>query len=151
MFKVLGILAAMVLALPGIGTHGHQTTTPRLTTADAALIANEQALYAAITKADKATFLSLVLPEGTWTTPRGFVPLNLLAGALRTFNLTKWDIVNPHVTWLDKDAAIVSYALQASGTFEDQTVPPTALASTAWMKRDGNWIAAHHQETELAR
>jgi len=45
----------------------------------------------------------------------------------------------------------VIYTLQAAGTFEEQAVPGTALASTAWMKRDGKWIAAHHQETDLAR
>jgi hypothetical protein len=150
MFKVLGILTAMLLALPGTGRQ--KASELRMTTAESALIANEQALYTAAAKADEATFLSLVLPEGTWTTRRGFVPLKLLAGALRTFHLTKWEIVNPHVTWLDQDAAaIVAYTLQASGTFEDQAVPPTALASTAWMKRDGKWIAAHHQETALAK
>src|SRR5215212_7133415 len=92
MFKVLGFLTAMLLALPGASRQ--EISTLRLTTADAALIANEHALYGAAVKADEATFLSLVLPEGTWTTNRGFVPLKLLAPALRTFNLTKWDIVN---------------------------------------------------------
>lgn len=147
--KILGILTAMLLALPG--TERPQTTTPLPATPEAALIASEHALYDAAAKADETTFLSLVLPDGTWTTRRGFVPLKLLAGGLRTFNLTKWDIVNPRVTWLDKDSAIVTYTLQASGTFEEQAVPQTALASTAWMKRDGKWIAAHHQETDLAR
>ena len=149
MLKILGMFTAMLLALPG--TNGRQATTPRLTTADAALIANEHALYDAAAKANSAAFLSLVLPDGAWTTRRGFVPLKLLAGGLGAFNLTRWDIVNPRVTWLDKDSAIVIYTLQAAGTFEEQAVPATALASTAWMKRDGKWIAAHHQETDLAR
>lgn len=145
MARILGLLTATLLALPGAGA---QSTTPTPAKADAVLIANEHALYDAVATADSATFRSLVLPEGVWTTRRGFVPLKLLAGGLGSFNLTKWDIVNPHVTWLDKESAIVLYILQASGTVEERDVAQTAFASTAWVKRGGKWVAAHHQETD---
>ena len=92
MLKLLAMFTATLLALSG--TNGRQATTPRLTPADAALIANEHALYGAAAKADSAAFLSLVLPEGAWTTRRGFVPLKLLARGLGALNLTKWEIVN---------------------------------------------------------
>ena len=75
--------------------------------------------------------------------------MKLLADGLGGFKLSKWDIVNPHVTWLADDSAIVLYAWKGPGTFGDQPVAPTTLASTAWTRRNGKWLAAHHQETEL--
>jgi hypothetical protein len=53
------------------------------------------------------------------------------------------------VIWLGDDSAIVNYAWTGAGTFGDQPLAPTTLASTVWVKRDGKWLAAHHQETDL--
>ena len=145
MKTVLGVLTAMLLA--SAASHAQ---TPASNT-DATLIANERALYAAVAKADRTAFLSLVLPEGVWTTKQGFVPVKLLADGLDAYALTKWDIVNPRVTWLAGDAAVVIYAWQGSGTFQNQPLSPTTLAMTVWTKRDGKWVAAHHQETDLTK
>jgi hypothetical protein len=118
---------------------------------DEMLIANERALYDAVAKADKPSFQSLVLSEGVWTTKPGFVPMNLLVDGLENFTLTKWDIVNPHVTWLDQDSAIVLYTWTGAGAFQNQPLAPTTLASTVWTKRNGKWVAVHHQETDLMK
>jgi len=148
MMRTAGILTAIVLAFSV--TDSQRTGTSR-TTADAALIANERALLDAVAKGDKAAYLSLVLPDGAWGTSQGFIPLHLLAGGLESFRLTKWDIVNPRVTWLDNDSAVVVYTLDGSGTFQNRALSPLTLASTAWSKRNGKWLAAHHQETGLER
>jgi hypothetical protein len=115
------------------------------------LIANERALQAAVAKADKSAFVALVLHEGTWTTRQGFVPMKLLADGLLGFDVTKWEVINPHVTRLTEDSAIVIYVWSGTGTLHGHPLPPTALASTAWTRRDGKWRAAHHQQTELIK
>jgi hypothetical protein len=145
MAKTLGVLIAMLLAAAGI----HAQTTASVP--DTTLIANERALYDAVGKADRTAFLSLVLPEAVWTTKQGFVPAKLLADRLDAYALTKWEIVNPRVTWLGSDSALVIYAWQGSGTFQKQALAQTTLASTVWTKRDGKWVAAHHQETDLTK
>ena len=117
--------------------------------ADKMLLANERALYEAVAGANKAAFLSLVASEGVWTTKHGFVPMNLLVDGLGSFRLSKWDIVNPRVTRLGGDAAIVTYAWTGAGTFGDQPLARTALAVTVWTRRNGRWLAIHHQETDL--
>ena len=99
----------------------------------------------------KTSFLSLVLPEGVWTSKHGFTPMNLLADGLDGFQLTKWDIVNPRVTRLDEDSAIVVYVWSGAGTFHDQPLAGTTLASTVWTRRNGKWLAAHHQQTDLVK
>jgi hypothetical protein len=106
-------------------------------------------LLGAVAKADKTAFLSLVVSEGVWTTAQGFVPMNLLVNGLEAFRLDKWDVVNPRVTRLGDDSAIVLYSWRVTGTYGDRPLPQTTLASTVWVRRGGNWLAVHHQDTEL--
>ena len=149
MRTILGILPAILLAL-AVTAAQDKTAKPNDTT-EKMLIANERALHDAVAKADKASFLSLVLPDGTWTTKQGFIPMKLLVNGLEQFELTKWDIVNPHVTWLDEDSAIVVYVWTGTGTFHHQPLASTTLASTVWTRRHGKWLAVHHQQTDLVK
>ena len=118
-------------------------------TFEGTLIANERALQAAVAKKDKPAFVSLVLPDGAWTTTQGFVEMKMLADGLSGFEVAKFEIVNPHVIRLTDDSALVVYVWSGTSTLRGQPVPTTTLASTAWTKRDGQWRAAHHQQTEL--
>ena len=151
MTKTIEVLAALLLAAAVTGAQsGTQPTAAG--TSDTVIVANDRALYDAAVKGDKGAFQSLILPEGVWTTNRGFVPLTLLVNGLDSFSgITKWEIVNPHVMWVDDGSAILLYTRTGTGTFEDQPMAPTALASTVWAKRDGKWLAATHQETALTR
>jgi hypothetical protein len=40
-------------------------------------------------------------------------------------------------------------AWTVTGTFGDQQLPQTLLSSTVWARRNGKWLAVHHQDTEL--
>ena len=152
MTRAFATLAAILLFV-GV-TNAQQTSAAKPTgaeTTEATLIANERALQDAVARADKASFQSLVLPEGVWTTKRGFVALNLLVNGLDSFNITEWDIVNPHVTWLDTDSAVLLYVWRGAGTLDNQPLASTSLASTVWTRRNGKWLAVHHQETDLTK
>src|SRR6187200_559566 len=144
------IVAASLVVTIAVAYGQERPTGKPNNTFEQTLIANERALQAAVAKTDKSAFVSLVLPEGTWTTKQGFVPMNLLADGLLGFDVTKWEIINPHVTRLSEDSAVVIYTWSGTGAFHGQPLPATTLASTAWTRRDGKWRAAHHQETELA-
>jgi hypothetical protein len=147
MSKGLWVLPVILL---GLAIANAQENRPKAASAmDEMLVANERALHNAVAKADTAAFLSLVVPEGAWTTSQGFVPMNLLVNGLGAFHLNKWDIVNPRVTRLTEDSAVVLYAWTVNGTYGDQPLPPTMLSSTVWVRRNGKWLAVHHQDTEL--
>jgi hypothetical protein len=149
MRKIVGMVAAVLLALVVTAA---QDTKPANDATEKTLIANERALQEAVVKADRASFLALVLADsGVWATKHGFTPLKLLADGLDGFHVTKWDIVNPHVTRLDENSAVVLYAWVGSGTFHGQPLGPTMLASTVWTRRDGKWRAVHHQQTDLVQ
>jgi hypothetical protein len=148
MRKSVWVLTAVVLGLAI--THAQESRKPTTAT-DELVIANERALRDAVAKADKSAFLSLVAPDGTWTTQQGFVPMNLLADGLGEFHLSQSEIINPHVTQLGDDSAVLAYVWMVTGTFGDQRLPATMLSSTVWAKRKGKWSAVHHQDSELRR
>jgi hypothetical protein len=150
MRTIVGILGAFVLALAA--TQAQENTAGKLDDAtQKLLISNEHSLYEAVANADKASFQSLVVPEGVWTTTSGFVPLGLLANGLEHFQLPKWSVENPRVTWTDGNSAMLLYTRRGGGTFSGQQSAETTLASTLWTKRDGKWLAVHHQETALTQ
>jgi hypothetical protein len=115
------------------------------------LVDDERALYEAVATANKEAFLALVSPDGVWTTSFGFVPMNRLADSLASFKLPQWGGANVRVTWSDADAALVSYVRTGGGSFGQQSFATTTLATTLWTKRDGKWVAVHHQETDLTQ
>lgn len=60
-------------------------------------------------------------------------------------NLSDWKTVV-----LDEDAVVVTYTVDAKGTSGGQPLPPGALrASTAWVKRDAEWVAVYHQDSPV--
>jgi hypothetical protein len=66
--------------------------------------------------------------------------LSLLVNGLGTLSgITEWKIINPHVTWLDENSAVVLYTRTGTGRSEDQSIAPTAMTSTVWVRRDGKW------------
>ena len=152
MSKTLGMLVAILLAVGVTVAQEKPGAKPTAAgTTETMLIANERALHDAVAKADKPSFQSLVLPEGVWTTNAGFVPVKLLVDRLDDFKVTKWDIVNPLVTGIDENTAIVRYTWTGMGTFQNRPLASTTLASTVWTKRNGTWLAVHHQETDLTK
>jgi hypothetical protein len=150
MNRIIGTLSAMLLALAVTKAQQNTAATPNDTTQEM-LVANERALYDAVARADRLTFESLVLPDGVWTTPLGFTPMNLLADALGNFHIPKWGIENPRLIWSDDNSALLLYARTGGGTLGEQRFAANTLASTLWTKRNGKWLAVHHQETDLMR
>ena len=150
MMKTVGILPAILLALAVTG-QPQKNPAESSKVSDETLLANERALHAAVEKADKAAFTSLVLSEGVWGTSEGFIPLNLLENGLDGFHVPKRDIVNPRVTRLDENSAIVLYSLVETGTSQDRQMGHATIASTVWTRRNGKWGAARHQETDLVK
>jgi hypothetical protein len=147
MNKGIWVLPAAVVF--GLAITSAQESHKPTNATDDTLIADEQALHSALVKADKSAFLSLVVPDGAWTTPRGLVPMNLLADGLSEFHLTRSEVVNPRVTQLSDDAALLRSFWKVNGTFGDQPMPAAMMSSTVWVKRHGTWLAIHHQDTEL--
>jgi len=146
----LAILAAVCLAF-AVPEARRQATSTQSDETSKVLVEKEHALLDAVGKTDKAAMHALLLPDGTWTSRDGFIPIKFLLENPEAFKWTTWDMVNPHVTALSPESALVLYVWAGSGAFNNRPVAQTSLASTVWAKRNGQWVAVHHQETDLAR
>ena len=58
-----------------------------------------------------------------------------------------YELSDIKVTFLNNDAALLTYKAAQDGTCGGQAVPPAVWASSAFVKRGGKWFAASHQET----
>jgi hypothetical protein len=132
------------------GSTESTTAAAPMTEADA--MAKEKAVWAAFEKQDYKGFADmldeqamLVNGEGVFDKAgilkgiEGFVPKDEV--------FSDWKFIS-----LDKDAALISYKLSFAGTANGQAIPPsTSYSTSAWINRNGKWLAIYHQETEVPK
>jgi hypothetical protein len=58
-----------------------------------------------------------------------------------------YELSDIKVTFLNNDAALITYKAAQDGTCGGQAIPPAVWATSAYVKRNGKWFAASHQET----
>jgi len=143
----LMILVSTLAAAQTAPAGAPKPVDPARAAAEKTLIANEHAINEAVSKGDKAALLALVAPEGLAANSNGFIPARLFVEAIPQIKITKWEIANPQVIWIDPASAIVTYTFVGEGTFQGKPLPPKAISSTVWTKKNGKWLAMFHQET----
>jgi hypothetical protein len=144
--------AALMILVPTLASAqtapaAKPAVNPARAAAEKTLIANEHAINEAVSKGDKAALLALVAPDGVAANSNGFIPAKLFVEAIPQIKLTKWEIANPQVIWIEPTSAIVTYTFVGEGTFQGKPLPPKAISSTVWTKKSGKWLALFHQET----
>ena len=119
------------------------------------LIANERAINEAIAKGNVAAFKEHVAADAWSIDPAaGRMPVSEFLKSWpqmsKEMKLTSWDILDPKVTWVGADAAVITYKWVGKGTFQGQPIPSPVWSSTVWSKRDSKWVAVFHQESAAA-
>jgi len=65
--------------------------------------------------------------------------------ALTDVSFSDWKMLT-----VDKDAVVITYSATMKGSFDGQPFPQSSVrASSAWVNRDGKWLAIFHQETDI--
>ena len=64
-----------------------------------------------------------------------------------TCEVKSYELSDIKVTFLDSDAALMTYKATQDATCGGQAAPPAVWATSAFVKRGGRWLAASHQET----
>jgi hypothetical protein len=143
----------------GAAANGNTAATPATaaspttaaTSANDAIIAQEKQVWDAIKNKDFDGFASMLADDQIYVSDDGsHDKADTIKGvkelALTDVALSDWKVMN-----LDKEAALVTYTLNIKGTANGKPLPPVPMhASTAWMKRNGKWMALYHQDTEVA-
>jgi len=132
------------------GSAESTTAAAPMTEADA--MAKEKAVWAAFEKQDYKGFADMLderamLVQGDGVHDKagilkgieGFVPKDVV--------FSDWKFIS-----LDKDAAVISYKQSFAGTANGQPIPSSTIYGTsAWVNRNGKWLAIYHQETEVPK
>jgi hypothetical protein len=61
--------------------------------------------------------------------------------------VTSYELSDIKVTFLNNDAAIITYKSKQDATCGGHALPAAVWASSAFVRRGGKWWAASHQET----
>lgn len=150
MDRLLVVLLIVLLSPTAQGARASEQTRDDAAT-EKALIDSERKINEAIAKGHKAAFLSLVAADGVWAGKGGFVPVALLGDAFDQMNVTKWEVVNPQVVWVNPTTAVVAYSWAGSGSFMGQPLARRTIASTIWTMRGDKWVAVYHQESDTLK
>ncbi|MCP4381581.1 MAG: nuclear transport factor 2 family protein [Hyphomicrobiales bacterium] len=117
----------------------------------AAVRAAAEALDRAFEDQDPDAILSLVTEDHVAVTPYYRAPYtneqSLSTLSELDFTITASDPVA--ITVLDPNSAIVVQTKTYDGTYREAPIPSHVYATGLWVKRDGNWLEKHYQETAI--
>ncbi|HEX6728758.1 MAG TPA: nuclear transport factor 2 family protein [Pyrinomonadaceae bacterium] len=160
MKKALAFAALILLAACTAPSTNRESTNSNATAAkpaaapltEAEAIAKEKQVWEVIEKKDYNAFAEMIdeqalsvsneVVEDKAATVKGvstFVPADVV--------LSDWKFLP-----IDKDAAVIVYKANYKATVNGQPIPPQSVyASTAWVNRNGKWLAIYHQESEILK
>lgn len=111
------------------------------------IIAKEKQLWDALKNRDYEAFGKMLSSDNVYISSDVVGGKDETVNGVRNFAPTEVNLSDWKTVVLDADVAVVTYKVDARGTSGGQPIPPGALrASTAWVKRGGEWLAVYHQD-----
>lgn len=130
--------------------NANASATPGATSgvSEADITAKERQVWDALKSQNFDAFAALLAQDMTYVTDDGVHDKTGTVDGVKALKLTDALLSDWKVVTLDKDAAVVTYTITAKGTSGGHELPGTPLrASTAWVNRNGQWLAVYHQDT----
>jgi hypothetical protein len=113
-------------------------------------IANEKAIWDAIKNKDYEAFGNMLATDQLEVTGEGVMDKAGTLTGVKDFepsdvNLSDWKFLA-----IDNDAYLITYTANVKGKYKGRDFPAeSARASSAWVNRDGKWLAFYHQESRV--
>ncbi len=110
----------------------------------------EKAVWDALKKKDYAAFGNMLTSDYLEVGNDAVYDKQSSLDVVKGLTITEATFSDWKVLPIDQDALVVTYKANAKGSFNGQELPSTASrASSAWVNRDGKWLAIYHQESEV--
>jgi hypothetical protein len=160
MKKILVIVSALIVAA-ACGAPPTNESTPSANTNSAATplaatmteavaIAKEKAIWDTIKAKDYEAFGNMLAEDQLEVMGES---VNDKAGSIagvKDFEPSEVTFSDWKFLSIDKDAFVVTYTVSMKGKYKGKDFPPeTDRASSAWVNRNGKWLAAYHQECQV--
>lgn len=160
MKKVLVIVSALMLAAacgapptnspaPVANTNSAESrSAPVMTEADA--IAKEKAVWDSIRNKDYEAFGNMLGADQLEVMGEGVNDKAASIAGVKDFEPSEVTFSDWKFLSIDKDAFVVTYTVSMKGKYKGEAFPPeTDRASSAWVNRNGKWVAVYHQECKV--
>lgn len=159
MKKTLALVSFLVLALACAAPPTNRdmaTETNRnanmaapvaMTMTEAEAIAKEKAIWETIKVKDYEAFGSMLAPEQMEVVDVGVHDKAASIAGVKDFEPSEVVFSDWKYVQIDKDAFVVTYNANMKGKYKGKEFEPQSVrASSAWVARDGKWVAMFHQE-----
>lgn len=115
-----------------------------------AVIAKEKEIWDKIKTKNMDGFGAMLADDFIYISGDGVYDRAGTVNGIKQIEATDISFSDWKVVMLDKDAAVVTYTVNMKGTSGGQPIPPTPVrAASAWVNRDGKWLAVFHEGTPV--
>jgi len=137
-------------AAPSPGASRAPEPIARVSNEDAAT--KEKAAWDAIQKKDFAAFGDMLTNDYIEVNSEAVYDKAGSLEAVKQLALTEVTFSDWKTIPIDNDAFVVTYTVNVKGSYKGKDFPPTAVrGSSAWVSRNGKWLAIYHQETDVKK
>jgi hypothetical protein len=159
MKKRLAFAICLLLALAAVSVAQEATATPspapkpRPAMSKAQiqnqLIATEKKLWEAWKNKDVKPFKAHLSPNSVMISENGLESKDSILKFIEGHDcvVKSYELSDFKVTWVDSDAALLTYKATQDATCGGTAAPAAVWAASLYVRRGGKWYAATHQET----
>ncbi|MDQ3668487.1 MAG: nuclear transport factor 2 family protein [Acidobacteriota bacterium] len=153
---LLLVLAAACAAPPTnretAPTNSAATATPTsMSITEADVIAKEKAIWDTIKNKDYVTFGNMLADDLVEILPDAEYDKAGSIANVKDFEPTEVTFADWKFLRIDQDAVVLTYHVTMKGKYKGKEFPAeSARASSAWVNRNGKWLAIYHQECPVS-
>jgi len=147
-------LVVVMVGWLALGTFGFcQAAKSKNSDVEQKLTGAEKQLWEAWKNKDMSPFKQNLTDDTVMVDPTGIVQGKDKAVDALTkapCDVKSYSLGDIKVDWIDKDAVLLTYKADSDATCGGQKTPPSVYAASLWVKKNGKWLGAFHQETPVA-
>ena len=147
-------LVVVMVGWLALGTFGFcQAAKSKNSDVEQKLTSQEKQLWEAWKNKDMSPFKQNLTDDTVMVDPTGIVQGKDKAVDSLTkapCDVKSYSLGDIKVDWIDRDAALLTYKADSDATCGGQKTPPSVYAASLWVKKNGKWLGAFHQETPVA-
>jgi hypothetical protein len=148
-------LAAAACSAPTVNTNrsaANASTSPATqisTMSESEVIAKEKEAWQAVKTKDFESFRKIMAGDAIYVSHHGILDPAGTIAETKELELTDLSFTDWKVLPIDKNAVVVTYTAHINGRIKGQPLVSSQVrGSTAWVNREGKWVAIYHQDSE---
>lgn len=117
---------------------------------ESAAIAQERAVWETIKNKDFDAFGRYLASDQVEVGPEGVFDRAGTIASVKEFEPNEITFSDWKFLPIDRDLTVLTYTVGVKGTYKGKEIPPVPIrASSAWVNRDGKWLAIYHQSSPV--